>query len=842
MKTKTLLILASSALLIAACGNPTPTPTPTPSSESSSSLTTSSSSSETSTSSTEVIEHLGDYTGVSAEAELRDFDERFDAPVEDFSGENLAGVTDGVRHNGYLRALVDSQSDNFPKTTDGAIYKAASGTYEAMGFGANGIGFRMRVSRGKVALANLRLELRGGDGFQTYQIQLSEARNSDNEALPELSGEFQDFLINPGQTIEDETTVYKNLDGTDSETAVLGMILGFHLVANDVEVGGELEIAEVFTYQGTTRTVLDDFNRTDVARVPNAWWGGSASGFIVRKGVKLEGGKAYTTPSLSGESHLVLTALGDSSSTTLVGLDASGAELATLSWSEAHGVSGTLAALATGAYGNYVIDLDQLAGNGVLDKVKVLSTSAVELAGVFLTSMEVPNLDLTYPHIAPTVVVDDFDREIASLNDNWEASAQLQANIDAGVTGFVSYSMGDQISVSNGHLNLPATDNYAQVTIGYQANHVDAKAKYVVIAAKGDDLNRMRFKFRGQGNDTEVWFNSGLAAEGVKAYGDAEVASPYVDSDGFTHYVFDLALNGLGAGDLFDLYYTGPSAVQIESIYYANDDFSFSWGEGADPAVSTEVDLANYSYGGGIAIAPNQLFGVSINSAAGDADFSSFRVQMGGEFKWLNNGSINAYYMDGSKVSPTDKIPESGTVILFDLSVFSEDVEHYLHLHVGDGFTGRLTLGRLLVGNRGFSMRIGGGDEVAVDHGYAYLCGMDIRATFEELQITVKASGENMTYECFRIESPQGVLSYFNNPETVAVYHADGTRVAGADVIPEEGETLTLSIADSAIAPAPGGALHFHYGDWGNPVGTIQVVEVRGLASVTPYELVKLVK
>ena len=807
----------------------------------SSEISSQSSQSQSSSSSQEPVEHLEGYAPVSSAIETRDFDERFDVMVDDFSGDAIQGTTTGTLHEGYLRALVDSNLDSFPNTTDGAIYKAASGSYEAMNFGANGIGFKMRVSRGRLGLANLRLELRGGDGYQTYRINLNEARNSDNEELPELTNEFQDILINPGQTIEDENTVYKNLDGTDSEQTVLGMILGFHLVANDLEVGAEIEIEEVFTYSGVNRVVLDDFNRADVSRVPDAWWGGSASGFIVRRGVALGTGKTYMTPALADKQYLVITAMGDSSSVTFTGYDAQGEELIDFAWSEALGVNNPLVPLANGGYGNYAINLAQLSGNGILSHVAITANSGVEIAGVFLTSFEVPQLDLVYPHIAVTSVLDTFDRNIASLSPDWDASAAIQANIEAGVTGFVSYNHGDQIYTENGSLHLPAaaSPDYAQVTIGYADELLDVNAKYVVIAAKGEDLNLMRFKFRGGGSDTEVWFNAGLANEGVKAYGNNQIPSPYVDNGGFTHYVFNLAQNGLGVTGIFDLYYTGENPAEIGSIYFANDDFSlFETGRQACQ-VGDELDLTNYAWVGNMHAPDARFFGIEIAEAS-DADYMSLRVEKGGSAIWLKDGVLKAYFADGTLVDPTAAIPATGTTIYVDMesAPFPAENDGYVHLHVGGGFTGIVKFANFIAAMDGFAKSFGGSDPVTTTGGYVYCGGFLIDAAYDYLSITVKATGTNMTFDSLRIESPDGSLAYFNNPNTCPALHLDGTPVSGSDVIPEEGVTVVVDVANSWISLAAGQRLHVHYADWGNPSGTIQVLDVTGIARVKPYNLI----
>ncbi len=843
--------------LLAACGNtpasspsgassPEPTSasaTPPASSSSTPAPASSSTTPEPSSSSVtpDPVVHLDGYAPVDKNAEVRDFDKRFDQIVDDFSGETLNGTTDGVRHEGFLRALVDSALPSFPKTTDGAIYKAASGTYEAMDFGANGIGFKIRVSRGTLKLANLRLELRGGDAFKTYPIQLAEARNSDNEALPELTNEFQDILINPGQTIEDEDTVYENVDGTASTTTVLGHILGFHLVANDVEVGAEIEIDQVFTFAGTNRVVLDDFNHDNAGDVPNAWWGGSASGFIVRRGVKLTGNKGYTTPALGNFTHIALSALGDSSAAKLVGLDAGGTTLATVNWSDLTAIENPIKPLVNGGYANYVVSLAKLAGNGVLDKVQIVSGSDFELSCVFVTSLEVPNLDLAYPHIKPTVVMDTFARNIASLNNDWDASAAIEANKEAGVTGFVSYAMGDQIKTEGGSLVLPAAPDYASVTIGYMATQLDLDAKYVVIAAKGDDLSNMRFKFRNKGSNKEVYFKDALAAEGVKTYGGT-IASPYVDEGGFTHYVFDLSLNGLGVGDIFDLYYTGATGAEIESIYFARDDFNFTKLGSKAPDTTAAIDLAKYVWLGNIYVGTARFFGVELAAATENTTLESFRVELNKDTKWLNSGALIALDLEGNRLNKDTVIPKTGMTILFDLvaSGFPTEGDGWAHLHVGDGFTGSITASKLIFGEMSFTKSFGGREAVNVNKVYAYVAGYDLDASYDYLAITLKATGTAMTYESFRVESPKGVVAYANNPATFVAKHADGTPVAAADVIPEDGETIYIDVAASAISIPAATGFHIHYADWGDPVGTLQIEDVTGISTFTPYNLINI--
>lgn len=847
MKKKTLAwAVLPAALLLAACGGGRSEESPSDSSTPEES--TSQTESETSSTSESTVNHLDDFTHATGEAVERAYDERFDVMLEDFSGENLAGETEGgTLHKGRFEGVVDSDLYNFPSDTDRALYKAAGESYEGMNLGANGIGFRMRVTKGSVKLANLHLELRGGDApLTTYKIELTDARDSDNEALPELSGEWQDFLINPGQTIEDENTVYKNVDGSDSEVAVLSKIVGFHLVANPEEVAGIVEIDEVFTYSGTSRVTLDDFNRTILNKVPNAWWGGSDSGaaHIIRKGLTLAGGATYTTPSLEGNKEdIVLTLLGDTSNVALTGLDASGNELATVNWGELAIGEGLVAAGVSADYQNLAIDLDQLTGNGTLDKVKVTATSAIELASVYLTSFEVPELDLSYPRLNPEsfVVFDDFEREIASLNDDWGASAAIQANIDAGVNGFISYSNGENIKTHDGALILPATtaDGYDQVTIGVTATHVLEGAKYVVIAAQGEDLNLLRFKFRGKGSNSDVYFNAALAAEGVKTYNDEVVDNPYVGEDGYTWYVLELgALNGLEAGDLIDIYYTGNSEAKIDKIFFANADHPVTVLGSEDKNVVG--DASGYACLGEFANAGTQI-GMTVASDDG-ATFESVRIIRNGQEFWMNQDKLVGYLPNGTLITKSTPVPETPTTVWFDLVASGlEDLtpaKTAMHMGVA-GCTGHITLSKIYHGEIGYAHSYGGFPAASVNGAtYVSLGKKQLIDAHDIIAITIKATGE-LTYETFRVECNK-TFAFANNPDTWTCARADGSEVVASDPISTEGETIYLDVANSGIVLEAGKDLEIHFGGWGTGEGTIEILDIQGISLAgTPYNVIR---
>ena len=214
MKKKTLAYLLLGVMAISGCEftkNSSSSPvTPSSTGEKTSSSVSSNvpgTNNSSSSSTSDGITHRDPFeTDIENSSKTRDYKSDYDEMVEDFS-------TNGNQKN-TLRVLVDSET-MLANTPDFAIYKMATGSYELESY--EGIGFRMRkVGEGTLDLSNLVLALRGGDAFETYPISLADAVDTDVEALPELTEEYQDFIIAPGQSIEDDTTEYPAKEGGNS--------------------------------------------------------------------------------------------------------------------------------------------------------------------------------------------------------------------------------------------------------------------------------------------------------------------------------------------------------------------------------------------------------------------------------------------------------------------------------------------------------------------------------------------------------------------------------------------------------------------------------------------------
>ncbi|MBP5216303.1 MAG: hypothetical protein J6038_00525, partial [Bacilli bacterium] len=435
MKNKSLLLLLVSAgMLMTAC-NPTQPSSSTPSSDTSIPSGDSSSSIPSSDSSGrgETIPHMNPFVkSIENPSATRKFDDRFDLMADDFSGATINGTTDGVINPSTLRVLVDSQDPNQPKSPDAAIYKIGSGVYDMDKF--DGIGFKMRmVGNKKLNLSNLVLGLRGGDGYNVYPINLSDAVDPDGDALPALSDQFQEFVISPQLSIEDANTVYENkADGTPSELKVLDEILGIHLYALDEECSAILEIQEVYLVKAGEETIMDSFDRAAVNKADdNCWWRDS-TGFIVQKGATLSGGKKYQTATPAETfGNLVLTIAGDTSGASIKVGDKTVA-WASLKDSENAAVS----AAVNGAFYSFVINAENSGLGALTNGFTVTSTSEIVIAEAFFTDMEVPAPVVNYPtfDMNSLFMFDDFNREQSGFNGDYDAAIANEKTLAAGLS------------------------------------------------------------------------------------------------------------------------------------------------------------------------------------------------------------------------------------------------------------------------------------------------------------------------------------------------------------------------------------------------------------------------
>lgn len=840
MKGKKLIWLLplSAAMLLAGCNPGTEEPassdvTPT------TSETPAPSSSENPSSEEGVTHRAGFNRSLAEGAVTRSYDERFDKIVEDFSGETPNGTTTGSLHDGVLREVVDSNLTSFQNSPDAAIFKMASSTFEGDKtiLGQSSLGFKMRVIEGKLPIEDLVLGIRGGDGIPVYPVSLKDAIDSDGEKLPELTDEFQDIMIDIGASVDDENAVF---EGT--ETKVLTGGIGFHLyVKNDANVSAVIEIEEVYYVKGTDKTYIDKFDRDVLSKSDSVYWGPTdcADALFVKKGVKLAKDQSYTTKEFGDEekaySHIVLNAMGDlSGASVAVTYDDADSTVKTLPFAslKAQGDKAVVNAI-DGAYSDLAIDLTAFGGpeGAKVKNVSITNTKDAELqiGKVFLTNFQVPELNKRYPSIntETAVTFDNFNRDFSSLGGDWNASAADEKNINAGINGFISYNNGDKISTSNGHLNLPGTvgSDYDEVTIG--SKHVLDNAQYLVFSIKGQegfDLSLFRFEI---GKQKALYFNAALAMEGVKTYGDETYTSPYTTDDGFTWYIIDLAQNGLVAGDLMNIYYTGEKDIQIDSIFYANGWSVANVRDGWANTNEISLNAKDGVYAGNAGPSTYaKYFAFTVKGDGEKATLHSFRVQHnGGDYKWIKDGALDVYDSTGKKVDQNTVIPAAGETYYVDVTTdaFAQTGDGWTHLFLGMADEeGSITLEKIFMAAEGYSFASKAAFEATGGTGnYGYCGGWDVTAHADRLMFTV-SSDKTCDLANFRVEKA-GKDPVFASAVPGMLKNLDGTNFdlstkiggpgTGADDKGnpvDETVTVILDLKAAGIDVQKGDVIHFH--------------------------------
>jgi hypothetical protein len=806
-----------------------------------------SSSGASSNSSEDQVEHRDDFVkSVSDSAVIRTYDGRFDKMLDDFSGETMNGTGDAEANAPTLRVMVDSNLDSFPCSDDAAIYKLALGT-PALETEA-GIGFRIRVREGKISLKNLALDLRGDDSLSTYPVKLAEATDVDGEALPELNGEFQDVTIGL-DSLADE--YYPNKDGTTSNMKISDKIVGFHLHATTDEVSAVIEISEVYAItKANARVTIDSFDRTDINNVGpiGAWWGGSASGFIIQKGVKIANGKKYVTPAIDESyKNLVLNVEGNASATVLTALDKNGNAVGSpVAYSAAKDKDGNaLATPVNGTFAPLAISLEKsgLLGSGV-SNIQIASTSEIVVSEVFETNFEEPVLSKDYPHIdaANAKNIDVFERTQSSIDTDWDTSAARSEISEAGLNGFVSYSHSDTIKVDGHNLVLPATESgndsdYDEVTIGSKQAYKNAN--YVVFAIETEgSLTNFRFSF---GSESAIYLSSAVAKEGLPTIPTA-LDYPYANVDGYEWYIVDLNMAGTAdSSGTLNVYFTGDSEVKIGSIFFAEESDPVYEIKENDIASITDTSVNGYSYVGGLDNFDSQFFGIEVKGD-GTATFDSFRVEYNGTTKWIGDGEVVGRLSDGAPLTKNLIIPTSTTTLYIDIPASGYDLSAgTAHLHIGDAaYTGTVTITKLIEGVKAYSEKWSDGAEVTTTKGtYSYILGMDSTFVAEKFYVHVSGDGtENL--KLFRVEvkdsAGTSAIVWANESDKNLISRADGKTFDCEDIIDATGVDLVINLKEAGIETEARGQAHFHID--GTNGGTLTFGAVTAVAEDTPYSII----
>ena len=825
------------AMLLAACGSPKSTETGTDTgTDTETGTETETETGGTQTETSEVITHRPGYVKGSPEgAVTRKFDEEFDTLLDDFSGATINGQTTGTLHDGYLTAVVDSEDQNFPTADnkgDKSIYKMGAPTFEP----AASVTFKMRVVEGKLPLKNLVFALRGTDDLPLYEINMAEAYDEEGEPLPELTNEFQDLTVSLAYSLEDPDATYG-----DSNIKVAETHAAFHLYAVKEEVSAVVEIKQISrkTTAGVSN-VIDSFARKDIGEGQNdigAWWQNSAPGYIARKGVALEKGASYQTRALDEEereqTNLVLDINGDTSNTSIVPVKGS-VEGTAVKWENLKTKDDTAVVNATsGAYTALAIDLEKsgLAGNDVT-AYKVVSTSHVEIDNVFLTSFGVPEEAPVAPRLdaESKVLIDDFNREADPVPTVFEDGADS----DAGITGMVTYGATPEIkaatAMKNGYLSMPATSDYAELTVGTSRAYENNKYLVFEMNLSADKLNDFRFSFDADGKTT--YLNQGVAAKNLTSF-VASTMYPAIN-EGYSLYVVDVALSGFKMGYALNMYYTGSEELRINEVFTCNAlDEMMVVAEGVVEV--NNLDLANYARIGYAEPVFSRYLRLTLTGTGANAD--AIRINLGGVSKWMHDGKLVAT-INGEAVTAETAL-SGKVVIVYDLLASEFEINGgTLSVEAGGGQQGTIALSSIELLEPGYAEKfyIADADSVSLtvaDDGYKYGGWVYIPHGTEATVLKLHAKGDGkVTYGPLRfaLDVERGIAN-----KGIIAKRANGEVIDGAELVPTAGEDIYLAKADGTPFMV---GFHSHYGDPSIAGGTLVLSDFYAICEHTPLDVI----
>ncbi|CDE16666.1 unknown [Clostridium sp. CAG:288] len=743
---------------------------------------------------------------------VRDYNPAFDTMVDDFSGETSTGTLSDTgatyQSKPYLKVALHSKWDEgttsdsermVPTTPDRAIYKMATGTYDLVSMDA--IGFRVRLATGStpIALSNLIFGCRGADTVQVYPINLANAVDADSSPLEEIGYEYKDLMISVKNSVDDNV-MYANPDGTASSLQVTSTMLGFHLYATG-DFKGDIEIEEVFAIKGSTRTVIDNFNRATVGNgLENAYWAGSTGTIEGRRAVINEGGsykvsKADATPA----ANVALSVKGDSTGLTVTPVKANGDEGTAVAWSELKDSEGkALPTILKNTYASYVVDIEKSGLGSDVVGVKLSSTTEVSVNKVFLTDL-VDVVAQDYPAIERTGVFDNFNRTQNSFTSDWDASATDPIVVNAGLNGCVSYNGAELISIGNGALKLGATDDYINFVEGSKTG-VEG-AKYLVFRMKTEGTLD-NFRIMVDNMSQPVYFNDWYAAPGTLSKD-----TPYVDStSGYSLYVIDLEESGLGSmKDQITFFYTGTADLFIDEVFYAND---MSRETKVVSAKLNEADLVadfstgDYVYVGNCYVGDSDIVAVTLKGD-GETTLEAIRFELGGKQAWFKDGIVDVH----------------GDLIDYTTALSTEDVTYYiplranglekgdgtLHIHAGayNGIKGSLTITALGTYNYVPNTKVVMAENKEVsNNAYNYICGNDGHIAGPKY-LTMVVTGDLST---MRIEDAAGNEWWAKDGKIIL---ADGSVLDASTPFAEE-TTIVIDLVATGLSNNV--QIHIHNG------------------------------
>ncbi len=779
--------------------------------------------------------------------EGHEFDAKTDVVFEDFDRETITDTVKDVSRTGadigekpYLHVKYTAGKSTTPGD---AIYKQGSGSLNEVSSGGT-ITLKMRAPEGDVDLSEIIFGVRGVDNDAAVLGKtLEELLDSQNNPLPALTDEWQDYEISFATSYED-TDLYPTTQSSVPGTPLLAI----HLYAAEDAVG-TLDIASV-SYNKTGNVVMNDFRGGDTVE-PTAkladsgtWWAGSSEGYIVKRAVKLTEGGSFSvvkTEAVGDYKYAIIETAEEDDVTNL--------KIATTTdgttWGEAEAYDGYSVAL-TGEEKGFRFTYEGNAANGVTVR-RIYLTNDVRRA----PETVVPVIDASSAQI-----LEDFSFAQKGFTDVYEDMSTVEGLADAGLDYRLSYANGNLAEVKDGCLVFDATTLAANDYIDFKFKSKSVvQGQYAVLRMKaegGADLGGFRFALIDSEDAVGdvIWSNAFKVAYGLATPLLGE-SNPYHDGDWY-YVVVDLEESGFKLSEAgysgMHLYFGGTGKLYIDTIFFADklpEAELCSAEAGVEPG-----DATGYAYGGGFALDNKYgiatVFSFDLTPKGDGFTPDNLRFEMGsGKFYW---GSENAQgtllTKDGKKLNELTYTKGVATHIEIDMQASGIGAFDFVHVHTSDMGGFKLDNIKLLAPKQAFK---GLSDTVvtiektftaaptAEQTDYTYIDGADVTAgKYGKLEFTV-TPGADFDGTDLRVEIKNGadsVATIWIAQQGETVITADGKKYS--EIVFEEGTPVNF-VFDLIALNADTEINQFHVHSTGIVTGPFTVSDVKFTAMADNY-------
>lgn len=753
----------------------------------------------------------------------------FVRPVIERTGVTFSG-------NVTLSDRISHLSVNYSSTTginsEAAIYKAALGENTTGSY--SNLVFVMKGSNG-ASINHLNLAFRYDDTHNLIVIPFTQLLDSDLQAMPELTNTYETYIISIPDTLDGKT--FTGI-GAATDVPAGGSMVGFHLYADGVN-SGTVEIEEVYYtssaittgYNSQTDKLIDNFQRTNVNTVPaGIYWCGSV-GEIVGKWLIMDatsGTAIYEDIAQTAETYenILITLRG-----SLAASDIYVTPMFMIADTPTPGTKVLLSTLldeegvAIGTFGTtfstVVINLaNNIWGSNLIGLNFELSSGIVMID--YIEFKTFAQGEITYPTIdVPSLLVwDDFERDSVGATVVYDAANPVALAND--LYYIISYSDSvtkNQLAMDNGAIVFDCTTTTDYINFVESSHFLNDEAfKYMVFKMKvtdGGSYDHFRLQTKTSG---VVWANTFLAAPGLSSF-----ETPYVTNDGWEYIVVDLELSNIGTFiDELTLYYSDAGKLVIDSIFFANDQFTRLDIENrnvVDTVAGTQIFTAgdDYAYNH-LSLAnnnpDNMRYLVLLLKGTG---MNNFRIQtydgdVSGEVKYINQ----MIGIDAHEYLPEEILSDSYRYLAIDLLASGMQLNpDGIHLHLNNA---SVYIAEIFFADEVMDMYNPTElktyepstpqviDGSATGYVYTYI-GFGGEAQADYLVMQVKGNLDSVRFAT--INGDESVVSgvvYLHD-----MIGVNGLKVA-YEVNSDEYQTIVIDLAASGLGKNVA-AMHFHYGD-----------------------------